>query len=92
MLPPLVPCCSLDYLGWQLLNQPFLFFIFSLPPRASPVSRTVSIIGQKGGRKSPHRDEAVHHNVCGTFGGEFGCGDGEHVRETAKAIREEEDV
>ena len=26
MLPPLLPCCSLGYLGWQLLNQPFLFF------------------------------------------------------------------
>ena len=25
VLPPLLPCCSLDYLGWQLLNQPFLF-------------------------------------------------------------------
>ena len=28
MLTPLLPCCSLDYLGWQLLNQPFLFYIF----------------------------------------------------------------
>ena len=26
--PPLLPCCSLDYLGWQLLNQPFLFYMF----------------------------------------------------------------
>ena len=30
MLPPLRPCCSLGYPGWQLLNQPFLFYIFSL--------------------------------------------------------------
>ena len=28
MLPPLLPCCSLGYPGWQLLNQPFLFYIF----------------------------------------------------------------
>ena len=28
MLPSLLPCCSLYYLGWQLLNQPFLFYIF----------------------------------------------------------------
>ena len=28
MLLPLLPCCSLDYLGWQLLNEPFLFYIF----------------------------------------------------------------
>ena len=26
--PPLLLCCSLDYLGWQLLNHPFLFYIF----------------------------------------------------------------
>ena len=51
-----------------------------------------SIIGQEGGRTSPQRDEAVHQDVCGAFGSEFGCGDGEHVRATAKAIREEEDV
>ena len=46
MLPPLLPCCSVDHLGWQLLNQPFLFYIFStffsLSTRVSPVSRTVS--------------------------------------------------
>ena len=41
-LPPLLPCCSLDYLGWQLLDQPFLFYMFSLSTRVSPVSRTVS--------------------------------------------------
>ena len=29
VLPPLLPCCSLGYPGWQLLNQPFLFYIFS---------------------------------------------------------------
>ena len=28
MLPPLLPCYSLDYLGRQLLNQPFIFYIF----------------------------------------------------------------
>ena len=28
VLPPLLPCCSLGYPGWQLLNQPFLFYIF----------------------------------------------------------------
>ena len=28
MISPLLPCCFLDYLGWQLLNQPFLFYIF----------------------------------------------------------------
>ena len=28
VLPPLLPCCSLKYPGWQLLNQPFLFCIF----------------------------------------------------------------
>ena len=28
VLPPLLPCYSLDYLGWQLLNQPFLFYFF----------------------------------------------------------------
>ena len=38
------------------------------------------------------RDEAVHQNVCSTFGGEFGCGDGKHVCATAKVVREEEDV
>ena len=26
--PPLLPCCSLGYPSWQLLNQPFLFYIF----------------------------------------------------------------
>ena len=28
MLPPLLPCFFLDYPGWQLLTQPFLFYIF----------------------------------------------------------------
>ena len=27
--PPLHPCYSLDYPGWQLLDQPFLFYICS---------------------------------------------------------------
>ena len=27
--PPLIPCYSLDYLSWQLLDQPFIFYIFS---------------------------------------------------------------
>ena len=57
-----------------------------------PSAESRSIIGQEGGRTSPQRDEAVHPNVGGAFGGEFGCGDGKHVRATAKAIREEEDV
>ena len=42
VLPPLLPCCSLDYLGWQLQNQHFLFYIFSLSTHVSPVSRTAS--------------------------------------------------
>ena len=54
-----------------------------------PSAELRSIIGQEGGRTSPQRDEAVHQNVCGDFGGEFGCGDGKHVRSTAKAIRGE---
>ena len=29
MLPALLPYYSLDYLRWQLLDQPFLFYIFS---------------------------------------------------------------
>ena len=29
VLPPLLPCCSPGYPSWQLLNQPFLFYIFS---------------------------------------------------------------
>ena len=29
VLPLLLPCYSQDYLGWQLLGQPFLFYIFS---------------------------------------------------------------
>ena len=57
-----------------------------------PSAEFRSIIGQEGGRTSPQRDEGVHQNVCGAFGGEFGCGDNKHVRATAKAIREEEDV
>ena len=36
MLPPLLPRCSLDYLGWQLLNQRFLFYIFFLFAPVSP--------------------------------------------------------
>ena len=50
------------------------------------------IIGQEGGRASPQRDEAVHQNVFSAFGGEFDRGNGEHVRVTAEAIGEEEDV
>ena len=34
--PPLVPCCSLDYQGWQLLNQPFLVYVFSSFDRSLP--------------------------------------------------------
>ena len=29
VLPVLLPCYFLDYLGWQLLNQPFLVYVFS---------------------------------------------------------------
>ena len=57
-----------------------------------PSAELRPIIGQEGRRTSPQRDEAVHQNVYGAFGGEFGCGDSKHVRETAKAIREEEEV
>ena len=39
--PPLLLCYSLDYLGWQLLNQPFLFSFFSLSAQV-PVSRMAS--------------------------------------------------
>ena len=28
VLPHLLPCCSPGYPSWQLLNQPFLFYIF----------------------------------------------------------------
>ena len=42
VLPPLLPRCSLDYLGWQLLNQPFLFYIFFSFHSCLPVSRTAS--------------------------------------------------
>ena len=42
MLPPLLPCCFLDCPGWQLLNQPFLFYILSLSTRNSSASRTAS--------------------------------------------------
>ena len=28
VIPPLLPCLSVDYLGWQLLDQPFLFNVF----------------------------------------------------------------
>ena len=51
-----------------------------------------SIIRQKGGRASLERDEAVHQDVCGAFGCEFGRGNGKHVCATAKAVREKEDV
>ena len=36
ILPPLLPCYSLDYLSWRLLDQPFLFYIFFLFPLKSP--------------------------------------------------------
>ena len=51
-----------------------------------------SIIGQKSEGTSAQTDEAVHQNVCGAFGGKFGCDGGKHVCATAKAVREEEDV
>ena len=43
-----------------------------------------SIIGQEAGRASPQRDEVVHQNVRSALGGEFGCGDGEHVARRLK--------
>ena len=49
-----------------------------------------SIIGQEGGWASPYRDEVIHLDVCGAFG--FGRGNGKHIRATAKAVREKEDV
>ena len=61
--------------------------------RRSPVERRIEvIIGQEGGWASLQGDEAVHQDVCGAFGGEFGCGDGKHVCAAAKAVREKEDV
>ena len=38
----------------------------------------------------PIRDEVVHQDVCGAFG--FGRGYGKHIRATAKAVREKEDI
>ena len=40
--PPLLACYSLHYLGWQLLDQPFLFYIFLRPTQVSPVSHMAS--------------------------------------------------
>ena len=42
VLPPVLPCYSLYYLGWQLLNQPFLLYFFSLATRVSAFSRAAS--------------------------------------------------
>ena len=36
VLSSLLPCYSLDYLGWQLLNQPFFVYVFLLTPKSSP--------------------------------------------------------
>ena len=47
-----------------------------------------AIIGQEGGRASPQRNEAVYQNICGAFGGKFGCDISEHVGTAAKAVRE----
>ena len=46
----------------------------------------------KGGRVSPKRDIAFHHDVGSAFCGEFGCGDSEHICAAAETIREKEDV
>ena len=73
--------CAIVWYPWQLVHG-----------GRQPSAELRSVIGQEGGRTSPQRDEAVHQNVCGAFDGEFGCGDGKHVRATTKAIREEEDV
>lgn len=45
-----------------------------------------------GVQASPGRDEVIHKNVGGVFGVEFNCGESEHARKVAKAIREEDDV
>ena len=37
VLPSPLPCYSLDYLGRQLLNEPFLSTLFSLSTQVSPV-------------------------------------------------------
>ena len=42
MLLPLPSFYSLDYLGRQLLNQPFFVYVFSLSTRISPVSHIAS--------------------------------------------------
>ena len=43
--------------------------------------------------RHPHRGmKRVHQDVCGAFGGEFGCGNDKHVSAAAKAVHEEEDV
>ena len=42
MLPPLLHCYSLDYLGWQLLDHPFFSIFFRLSTRVSPVSHMAS--------------------------------------------------
>ena len=34
MPPPLLPCYSLDYLGWQLLDQPFCLHFFLFQPKS----------------------------------------------------------
>ena len=37
VLPSLLPCYSTDYLGWQLLDQPFLLYVFSsFSPKSPP--------------------------------------------------------
>ena len=48
VLPSLLPCHSIDYLGRQLLNEPFLVYVFSLfqPKSASfPTSRLQLLCG-----------------------------------------------
>ena len=40
----------------------------------------------------PERNEAVYQNIGGSFRREFRGSDGEHVRSSAEAVREEEDI
>ena len=47
-----------------------------------------SIVGQEDGWAFPY--EVVYQDVCGAF--DFGRGNGKHIRATAKAVREKEDV
>ena len=51
-----------------------------------------TVIRQNGGRATPEKDVAVHHDVGSAFCGEFSCCQSEHTRAAAETIREKEDV